>query len=252
MNKTTINLLMAMGLLGTPMMAGFITNGSFETATYTASSEVGPNYTGGTTAANGQGITGWTVGGTGGGYGIYFFAGNASTVSALNQWGSNSEMIPANYTSAPGYTADPDGGQFVALDGDPTIATTISQAISGLTIGQWYNVSFFWAGTELQSRTGATTESVQVTLGTGSQTTKVVNTVAQGFNGWYAQTFSYKATATNETLTFMAVGTPAGLPPLVLLDGVSMFSTPEPTSLAMLGLGIALFGVARLRRPVRK
>jgi hypothetical protein len=234
-------------MLVTPMMAGLLTNGNFESATYTSSSEVGPNYTAGTTAANGQGITGWTVGGTSGGYAIYFFAANASTVSAANQWGSNSEKIPTNYTSAPGYTADPNGGQFVALDGDPTIATTISQTISGLTIGQGYNVSFYWAGTELQSKNGATTEAVQVTFGGVSQTTNVVSTVAQGFNGWYAQTFTFQATSATQALQFLAVGTPTGMPPLVLLDGVTLTATPEPTTLAMVGMGVALFGMARLR-----
>jgi hypothetical protein len=224
-------------------MAGLVSNGSFESATYTANSEVGPNYTAGTTAANGQGITGWTVGGLTGGYPLYLFAATASTVSAANQWGSTTEKLATTYTGP-----SPDGGNFVALDGDPALDTTISQTISSLIVGKWYNVTFYWAATELQSRTGATTEQVEVSLGSDNQFTKIVSTPAQGFNGWYAQTLSFKATAISETLQFMALGTPSGLPPIVLLDGVNMYQVPEPTTLAMLGLGVALFGAARFRR----
>jgi len=53
-------------------------------------------------------------------------------------------------------------------------------------------------------------------------------------------------------LSFLAVGTPAGVPPFSLLDGVSMTSAvPEPQTWGMLGLGLGLVGFAARRRKAK-
>jgi hypothetical protein len=218
--------------LGAVAMGGnLVQNGSFSSSTYTSNNEFDQTY-------GGQGVTGWM----GTGYDIYFVAGTATTVSANNQWGSTTEKLPTTFSTA----GDKDGGNFVALDGDPTINSTVSQSISGLTAGTFYDVSFYWAATELVSRNGATTEQLKVTLGTSSAETVLENTPGQGFEGWFQQSFRFKATSSTEALTFLAVGTPAGLPPLLLLDGVSVTTSPapEPATITMFGVGTALILVA--------
>lgn len=214
--------------------APVVANAGFEASSYSASSQFGANYFG-------QGIAGWT----GTGFEIYFVGGTQTTVSAANQY-----YDPQTYFR-PNVTTSPDGGNFVMLDGDSsfqggdaTIAgSTISQTISGLTPGLRYDVGFDWAASELINRTGATTERLAVTFGSDAQTTATVSVPSGGFSGWMQQSFNFMASGTSEALTFLSFGTPAGLPPVALLDGVSVVQTvPEPASWAMLGLGLAVLG----------
>jgi PEP-CTERM motif/Protein of unknown function (DUF642) len=214
-----------------------VTNGDFETSSYTSSNQFG-------TGTGGQGVTDWTGNG---GYNIYFIGGTATTVSANTQFGGNSEKL----YSGPGFTgSSPAGGNFVALDGDPTVGGggAISQTINGLTIGDQYTLTFDWGAGQLQSRTGDTTESFDVSLGGQSFTTAAVANPSQSFTGWMTQTFTYTATSTSEVLSFMSKGTPNGLPPIATLDGVSLTQVPEPASLAVLGVGIGLLGFVMVRR----
>ena len=66
--------------------------------------------------------------------------------------------------------------------------------------------------------------------------------------GWQHQALSFQATSTSQVLQFLAVGTPSGAPPLVFLDGITITETPEPGALGLLGLGVLMLGVARLRK----
>ena len=63
-------------------------------------------------------------------------------------------------------------------------------------------------------------------------------TRATGFTGWMDQTFDFVATSSSEVLSFLANGTPAGVPPFALLANVSMTQVPEPGSLMVLLSGI--------------
>jgi hypothetical protein len=67
------------------------------------------------------------------------------------------------------------------------------------------------------------------------------------------QTFTFTATAATELLSFLAIGTPNGVPPFSLLDGVSMTAIPEPSSSLILAAGCAaMAGVRRLRSRSRR
>jgi hypothetical protein len=69
---------------------------------------------------------------------------------------------------------------------------------------------------------------------------------SEGFTGWQTDSFTFTATSTSEVLSFLAVGTPAGVPPFTLLDGISVTQTPEPQSLVLFATG--LIGVSGLVR----
>ena len=220
--------------------APIITNGDFSASTYTANNQFGTGF-------GGQGVTGWTGNG---GYNIYFTSpSTATTQSAISQYPGNNEKLGA-------VTASPTGGAFVALDGDPAVGGGggISQTVTGLTGGAIYAVTFSWGAGQLQSRTGATTEMLAVSLGGQTLDTSVLTDPAQGFTGWLTTTLNFTATASSEVLSFLSVGTPSGLPPIATLDGVSIAAVPpvsavpEPASLVLLGLPMIALATRWRRR----
>ena len=213
---------------------GLVTNGGFETTT------LGPGQFDYNTHA-----TGWTSAGNS--YNFIFAAGTADTTGSNGQYG-NLQLWGPNNGSANGLTASsPDGGNFVAADGAFQVGA-ITQTINGLTAGDQYTVGFYWAGAQQLGFDGATTEQWQVSLGAQTQSTAVLNNVSHGFTGWQYQTFDFTADNSSDVLSFLAVGTPTGVPPFVLLDGVSLRSVPEPSALLLSGLGLAGIGIAHLRR----
>lgn len=241
-HKLIVAMLLVLGSAGSAQAAvNLVTNGDFELSTYTQSSEFG-------VAFGGQGVTGWTAT-LPNGYSNYWFSANASTVNSLNRFNSPNEKLAPTYTGP-----SPVGGNFVGIDGDVAdgFASPLVQTINGLTVGSRYNVDFFYALTQLQSRTGPTTNEVQVTFGGVTQTTGVVALPSRGFIDWSAQRFTFTATSTSEVLSFMSVGGPGGLPPYALLDGVSLTAVPETSVWVMLIAGFGLVGASarRGRAPV--
>ncbi len=223
-----------------------VANGNFNSSAYSNNNEFG-------TAYGGQGVTSWTGNG---GYNDYFFSGTATTVTAATTYngGSNTsgqEMLWGNTNLAnshPFSGSTLTGDNFVAMDGDTSVNGAggggVSQTIKGLAIGAHYTLSFVWAGAQMQSRTGATTDSLIVSLGSQTYTTPVVSNVSQGFTGWMTQTYTFVATTTSELLSFVSSGTPQGAPPIALLTDVKL--VPEPATLSVMGVG--LIGLLAARR----
>ncbi len=148
----------------------------------------------------------------------------------------------------PGFpTVSPDGGNFVLSDGDPSFSRELSQTISGLTIGKLYTVRFYQAAGQQNNFTGPTTECWQVTFGTDTQLSHQFSLPQGGTGPWELQKLSFYATSVSQKLTFLAVGTPRGAPPISFLDGVSI-NVPEPSTWAMLIAGFGLVGAAARRR----
>jgi hypothetical protein len=189
-----------------------------------------------------QQATGWT----GRGYNFVFTPGSADTTGSygvyryLYLWG------PANGAANGLPATSPAGGNFVAMDG-AFDQGPISQTIHGLTPGKNVDVSFYFAGAQQEHYDGATTEQFQVSLGSEQKFTPVLHNASHGFTGWQYESIVFTPTSSSEVLSFLALGTPGGVPPFSLLVGVSIY-TPEPASFALLMISVAGFGVTVLRR----
>lgn len=233
-----------------------VTNGSFEQTTYNGvSAQV--DYVFNNNPAYSQHVAGWTNNVSSVGTPGYNFvmSGNSTTNSsgaygyAYGDSGTISLWGLENGKSN-GIGLSPDGGNFLAMDGvyQPS---TISQVLTGLTVGLNTQVSFWYAGAEQSGFTGLNSEGFTVSLGNQSQNTAMLKNDSQGFTGWQYATLNFTATNTSETLSFLAQGTPSGEPPFSLLDGVSVAqiaSTPEPSSFLLLGTGVlSVAGFARRR-----
>jgi hypothetical protein len=144
----------------------------------------------------------------------------------------------------------------------------------GLVVGQYYDVSFYQAAAEFTEVSGDTTEQWDVSLGGNpANITNDGNIIGgihllsmlminpndpqvpnDGFHVWEHQTLRFQVidpnlasgSLTSQVLGFFSAGSPTGLPPIVLLDGVSVNQAPEPETLALLGIG--LLGVLATRR----
>jgi len=228
-----ITAIAAAAITATPAVAAtnLVKNGGFETTSRTGNFQIGTPGT----------VSDWT---TAGGYNLLFNAAIATTVNAVGAYDyTNLEKLwSAN--------ASKQGGNFVALDGDADVRGAFSQTINGLTAGQQYVLSFEWGAGQLQSRIGATTEQLQYSLGSSVFTTAILNNASQGFTGWNTVTRTFTATGASQVLSFLSIGTPTGLPPIALLDNVSLTAAvPEPATWAMMLVGFGMIGAsARYRR----
>ena len=191
-------------------------------------------------------LTGWNTHG----YNFLFNGSNVDNGGVNGSYGNLQLWGPHNGASN-GLQASPVGGNFVAADGAFEIAP-LQQTVNGLVAGQKYNLTFYWAGAQQSGFDGATTEQWKVSLGNETQSTAIKNNVNHGFTGWQKETFTFTASGASEVLSFLAVGTPTGVPPFSLLDGVSMTAAvPEPQTWGMLGLGLGLVGFAARRRKAK-
>jgi hypothetical protein len=215
-----------LGLESRAQGASYIMNGSFEQTTLTGS--------GFFTTTD---VTAWSTSS----YTFLVFPGTAQT------------GIGNGVTLYPGLTPDlmpstsPDGGNFVAADGAYEQGL-ISQTMNGLTPGVTYYVNFYQAGAQQQGYNGATTDRFEVFFGSQSAYSALMTNPSHGFQPWEQQTLSFTATAASEVLSFLAVGTPNGVPPFSLLDGVSVTAAPEPAYAGLIGAGLLVLGLLRRRR----
>jgi hypothetical protein len=195
-------------------------------------------------------LTNWTSASGGSGYNFLFTTGSSSDGNTSGSTNYTSYGVSGLVTLDNKTVLSPAGGNFIGLDGDYH-TTAVTQTISGLTVGATYTLGFYWAASQQTGYTAGTTDSITATLGSTSHTTASVANPTEGFTGWTYQTFGYTATSVSETLTFLAAGTPTGLPPFLLISDVSL-TAPEPGTLSLMlgGLGL-LAGAGFLRSKQR-
>lgn len=202
--------------------------------------------------------TGWTYAGGAPGIAVIYSPGAADTFGSGVPflWGPNNSSV--NVFSDNHLTdTSPDGGNYLASDSDPNFSGVFSQTISDLTPGKDYILSFYYAAAQFSDDNGnwnGKTESRwQVGLGdAGIYDTPVLKIDSHGFSGWMHETHTFKVPETSdgsELLTFFAIGHPGGLPPVALLDGISLNAVPEPETIALLSIG--LLGILATSRPQR-
>ena len=193
-----------------------VTNGSFEQTTLSTSGFL-----------TNTDVTGWT---TTSGYTFEVFPGTETTTGI----GNGVKLYPSSTGSIP---TSPDGFKYLAADGGYQTGTT-SQTINNLVVGQQYQLTFDQAAAQQQGYSGVTTDYWQVSFGSQSQNSTLMTNPSQSFTGWQTQSLIFTATSTSQVLGFLAVGTPAGQPPFALLDGVSLTAVPEPSSWALMIVGL--------------
>ena len=164
--------------------------------------------------------------------------------TASNVCGSTGVQGDTNFWVSPG--PSPNGGNFFASDGDSRFNMPLTQTLTLPSPGT-YTVSFYQAAAQLQPLTGATTEQWQVCLGTECQDSTLMSNASHGDVPWMSQSLTFTAPSTTEVLSFLAMGS-IGLPPFVLLDGVSVDqggTLPEPAAVTLVGIGLLAIPIAR-------
>src|SRR5882757_7895201 len=197
----------------------FVVNGGFEQLQQPGvSSQFGTHYPQ-------QQVIGWSTSG----YNVVFTSAHvADTTGAPDQFtaingGINYILYGPDNGYNNGLTASPDGGNFIAFDGENVNGENqngsgaLSQMINGLIPGQSTTVSFYFAGAQAYNEPYDTTEQLAVSLGGATAYTPVLSNPHAGFTGWYQENLTFTPTSSSELLSFVAIGTPSGSPPTVLL-----------------------------------
>jgi len=237
-----------------PAFAGpqnLVTNGSFEQGSAMYSTTQGGQITS-------SDLTGWTTSacqlncGSGPNSLFMFLAASGtynSTVYSYVTNGVDFQGTTINFWSGPGVS--PDGGNAITQDAGNELGA-LQQQISGLIVGDHYKLTFYQATMQAvdANATNSFTANWQVSLGGSTQNSASMVNAAKGYTGWQQVTMTFTATSASELLSFLAISADVGQPPFVLLDGVTLYDIPEPTSLAALALGVGAVFVARRRRSV--
>lgn len=243
-------LAIALNILPPAVAIDLIVNGSFESNGGVGQITTGVSY-----------LTGWSSGTTttpGTDTFNFVMDGNADSTGFPTQFsasvGQNAKIWGPGNGVNNGFTTSPDGGYFMGGDGGYATGTFYQQ-VNGLTVGNQYDLSFWWGGAQLTDVSGDYWTGWDITF--GSDTASVGgpgnSILSRGFGPWAYYTNTFTATSSSQTLTFLATG-PSGLPPITLLDGVSLqpVSVPEPSTMAMGGFATLLVGLMARRRRCRQ
>lgn len=218
---------------------------------------------------------------------------DASGNYGFRLWGPDNFANPTynGLQSAPtivgGVVTPNSGGNFLGADG-AYLNAPVYQTVSGLTVGQEYSLTFWWAAAQQSIDSGGfdgvTQEHWTVCFGVCTYTssyapngdgystftpgtmidpnnpsnmiadsqyytTNTRTTPEHGFVPWQYEYVTFTATSSTQTLSLLAYGTPIGQPPFALIDGLSLQAVPEPTTWAMMLIGFGVIGgVMRTRR----
>jgi hypothetical protein len=215
-----------------------VANGNFEATTNGTNKQLASSVT---TAADRSTLEGWTSSnGNDGGYNYVLDSTIANSNASAIWLKGNSGVLPNT-------------GNIFASDSQ-YYPGTLSQNISGLSANSLYTLTFDYALAQQVGFDGANSNNYwQVAFGGVSQNTSLLSIPNDGFSGWKTATMTFTASGVDQALSFLAKGAAPGAPPFLLLDNVSLTAAvPEPSTWAMLLIGVALVGfTARRRRAVK-
>src|ERR1700678_4410026 len=184
--------------------ANLVANGGFEQYTPDsngyASFEADPNYNPG-----GGSLTDWTFTNVGanGAFNVLFAPTGATSVEPDTRF-TPPKSGDVQYLWTLPSNPDPNGGYFIALDGDTQYNGALQQTVNGLTVGKDYVLTFSWAADQFADRSGPTTESLQIQFGDQSATTGVISNASESATPWVTQSFTFEADSTSALLSFLS------------------------------------------------
>ena len=213
-----------------------VSNGGFEMTSVAGGGQLGYNIT----------ASDWSTLGPGHSYFMLFPSGSADTTGVTSTYGNLKLWGPGDGSANGLPASSPDGGNFVGSDPD-FLNTALTQTVTGLTVGDKYTLSFYWAAAQQYDRSGPVSAGWDVSLGGVTQSTGDAAIASHGFSGWALETFSYTATSTTEVLSFLATGS-GGRAPAVCSSGWRVARRPAGSRGVDLGDDAAWLRRARVRR----
>jgi hypothetical protein len=170
---------------------------------------------------------------------------NSQNYYYFGLWGAT-----PGYQNGNGFTTSPNGGWFVSSDGFDR-RSAIEQTVSGLEVGTEYTLYYEYAYAQENGVPGDSNNFWHVSFGPDAITSTPLLTPSTGFDGWFTDSQTFTAKSTSQVLSFLAYGT-NGVPPYLLLDGVSLTRTHEvPGPVPVLGAAGVLAWSRKLRRRIQ-
>ena len=162
-------------------------------------------------------VVGWTSNKEPGGANAYTFVMDVPTSTTTGVPGESIlKLWTGGVNGGPTLSPSPTGGNFIGADGAYHVGK-LTQQISGLIVGQTYQLTFNFAGAQEHGFDGVSTDGLQFGFNIEGANplhqTAILTNQCHGFTGWQTQTYNFVATQATDTLYFLATGAPAGQPP---------------------------------------